>query len=246
MDALRAMFEFIGDGANWTGTQGIPNRLIEHLWLSVTSTASAAVLAIALGLYIGHTRRFEFVTITIANLGRALPSFAILAIAFPFALRFGISFEFWPTFAALFLLAIPPILINTYTGVREIDRDAIEAGKGMGMDGGQILRQIEIPLAAPLIVSGIRTSAVQVVATATLAAFVAGGGLGRFIVDGFARQDDGLILTGAVLVALLAILTEVGMAILERVVSPKKASQPSAPRAYQEMGEMPTSGAGVG
>lgn len=229
MDAIRAMLEFMGDGANWGGTQGIANRLVEHLWLSLTSTAAAAILAIALGLYIGHTRRFEFATITIANLGRALPSFAILAIAFPFALRFGISFEFWPTFVALFLLAIPPILINTYTGVREIDRDAIEAGKGMGMDGRQILRQIEIPLAAPLIVSGIRTSAVQVIATATLAAFVAGGGLGRFIVDGFARQDDGLILTGAVLVAVLAMVTEIGMALLERAVSPKTGKRAGQP-----------------
>jgi osmoprotectant transport system permease protein len=160
-------------------------------------------------------------TITAANLGRALPSFAILALAFPIALRYQLGFSIWPTVIAMFFLAVPPVLTNTYVGVKEVDADTVEAARGMGMTEGQVLRGIEFPLAAPLIVTGIRTAAVQVVATATLAAVVAGGGLGRFIIDGFARQRDDMILGGALMVAGLAILTEIFFAVVERIVSPR-------------------------
>lgn len=220
MDALSEMFEFFSDPEYCRGGCNIMSRVVEHLWLSGAAVAAALIPALSVGLYIGHARRFEFLAISIANLGRALPSFAILAIMFPFALRFGISFEFWPTFAALFLLAIPPILTNAYVGVREVSSDTVEAARGMGMKDMEILRDIELPLAAPLIVGGIRTSVTQVIATATLAALVAGPGLGRFIVDGFALGDEGRLLGGAVLVALLAFVAEVAMAGLQRLATP--------------------------
>lgn len=227
-DALRLLF----DTSNWVSgaglgrSGGILRRLWEHLLLSGTALLTAAIPALGLGLYIGHKRRFEFAVVTLANLGRAIPSFAILALAFTAALRWGVSFEFWPGFAALFFLAIPPILTNAYVGIREVDADSVEAARGMGLSGRQILRRLQLPLAAPLIVAGLRTSAVQVVATATLAALLAGGGLGRYIVDGFARQDNPLILAGAILVAILAIGVELALGALERRVRPRTLSEP--------------------
>ena len=171
---------------------------------------------------------------------RALPSFAILAIAFPISLQFKLGFDFWPTFMALLFLAVPPILTNTYVGIREVDRDAVEAGRGMGMSESEVLLQIEIPLAAPVMIAGIRTAAVQVVATATLAALVAGGGLGRIIVDGFAISDEAQVLGGALLVALLAIVTEVTLAWAERVVSPKsQSSRVRRVHPFRRVGQVP-------
>lgn len=199
-------------------TGDIPTRLWEHVRLSGTSVLGASVIGLPIGLYIGHLRRFEFVAVTAANLGRAIPSFAILSLALPLSIQFGLGLGFWPTFVALFLLAIPPILTNTYVGVKEVDADTIEASRGMGMTGGQVLRRVRLPLAMPLIVAGIRTSAVQVVATATLAALVAGGGLGTYIVFGFRAGDDGALLGGALLVALLAFATELGLGLVEKAL----------------------------
>jgi osmoprotectant transport system permease protein len=202
--------------------------LVEHIELSAAAVAIAATLALPLGLYIGHTGRGEFVAVSAANLGRAIPSFGILAFVFPFTLRYLPGFGFWPTLIAMFLLAIPPILTNTYVGIKNVDRDTVEAARGMGMSEGQILARIELPLAAPLVVAGLRTAAVQVIATATLGAFVAWGGLGRFIVDGFAQQDHGMILAGAVLVAALAIVAEISLALVERAVTPRRTSAAEA------------------
>ncbi|HWC14605.1 MAG TPA: ABC transporter permease [Actinomycetota bacterium] len=227
VSALRDVFAWFSDPATWTGYAGIPTRVTEHLLLSGTALALALPVAVGAGLFIGHTRRAEFVTVSLANLGRAVPSFAILALAFPISLRLGLGLGFWPTVVALFFLAIPPILTNTYVGVKGVDADAVEAARGMGLSGTQVLRSLEIPLAAPLIVAGVRTSAVQVVATATLAAVIAGGGLGRFIVDGFAfgvRGIEGrqMVMGGAILVALLALATEVAFGLLERRVGPRQ------------------------
>jgi osmoprotectant transport system permease protein len=185
-----------------------------------------------IGLFIGHTRRAEFISVTIANLGRAIPSFAILAFVFPITLRLELGLGFWPTVIALVFLAIPPILTNTYVGVKGVDPDTVEAARGTGMSGRQILTAIEIPLAARLIVSGFRTSAVQVVATATLGAVIASGGLGRYIVDGFAFGTFGengvagrqMVVGGAILVAALALIVEVGLGLLERAVVPRGTS----------------------
>jgi osmoprotectant transport system permease protein len=236
MGPLSELWTWVTDPANWSGSTGIPVRVLEHIEISLVAVAAAALLALPAGLLIGHARRAEFVTITAANLGRAIPSFAVLALAFPIALQFGLGFSILPVVAALFLLAIPPILTNTYVGVKGVDRDTVEAARGMGMSGGEVLRTIELPLAAPLIVAGVRTSAVQVVATATLGAIVAGGGLGRYIVDGFAQQDDGMLLGGAVLVALLALATEVGFGAVERLARPRLRSEPGALREADRRG----------
>ena len=220
MSVFEELVTWITDPVNWSGFSGIPIRVLEHLRISAIAVVAAAAVALPLGLYIGHTRRGEVVAVSIANLGRAIPSFAILALAFPVSLRLGLGLSDWPAIAALFLLAIPPILTNTYVAVKAVDRDTVEAARGMGLAGRDVLRSIEIPLGAPLIVAGLRISAVQVVATATLAALVAGGGLGRFIVDGFAQGNDGMTLGGALLVALVAIATELGFAVVERAVTP--------------------------
>lgn len=225
MDTVAGMFDYLFTVENWTTSGGLVERLWEHVVISLTSVVVAALLAVGVGLYVGHFRRFEFTAVNVANVGRALPSFAILAITFTLAIRYNISFEFWPAFVALFLLAIPPILTNTYVGVKGVDRYTIEAARGMGMSGGQILRRIEVPLSAPLIVSGIRTATVQVIATAPLAAFVGGGNLGRIIVTGFKTQDFAQMSAGALLVALLAIVAEIGMAGVERLAAPQTRSK---------------------
>jgi osmoprotectant transport system permease protein len=208
---------------NWSGSSGIPVRLLEHVEMSFISVAVAAVVALPLGLAIGHTRRAEFLVVSTVNLGRAIPSFGLL---FLFVILFGIGLDLpaWlrpPILFALILLAIPPILTNTYVGVQGVDRDTLEAARGMGLTGGQILRRLEVPLGAPLIVAGLRIATVQVVATASLAAVVAGGGLGRFIVDGFATGDDPQIFGGALLVAALALAIELALGFLERMVTPR-------------------------
>jgi osmoprotectant transport system permease protein len=214
------------DPAHWSGPSGVPVRMLQHLELSFSAVGIALLLALPAGMAIGHTRRAEFLGVSVANLGRAIPSFAILSIVYQLMLSYApsLAFGFTPTVVALFLLAIPPILTNTYVGVQNVDPDTVEAASGMGMSGGQVLRKLELPLATPLIVAGIRTAAVQVVATATLAALIGGGGLGRFIIDGFAAGDDPQIVAGAVLVAALAILTEGTFALIERTVSPKTSS----------------------
>lgn len=193
-------------------------RTLEHIQLSAIALLIAVVIALPLALWLGHTGRGAFVAINSSNIGRALPSLALIAL-FVSLPAFGLSDR--STIAALVALAIPPIMTNTYTGLREVDREVVEASRGMGMSGGEMLRKVEVPLAAPVILAGIRTGAVQVVATATLGAVIAGGGLGRLIVDGFAVQDTGQIVTGAVTVALLAVATEVGLGALERAVTPR-------------------------
>ncbi len=197
-----------------------------HLQLSFVPVAAAIAIAVPLGLFIGHTRRLEFMTVTLANVGRAIPSFAILSLAFMVVIRAGVTdFGFWATFSALFLLSLPPIVVNTYTGVKTVDPDLIEAAVGQGLSGRQVLRQVEVPLAAPLMVAGIRTAAVQSVATATLGGLVAAGGLGLPIVFGFRAGNDSALIGGALLVALLAIATEVVFAIVQRAVIPKGAPE---------------------
>lgn len=222
MDVLAEAFAFLTDGANWTGSTGIPTRLWEHVQMSVLATVLALLVALPAGLAIGHSRRGEFLASSVGNIGRALPSFGVLGLVFPFTLRYlGGSIGFAATLIALFLLAIPPILINSYVGVQGVDEDTLEAARGMGMNWHQILVMLEVPLAVPLIISGVRNAAVAVVATATLGALVAWGGLGRFIIDGFAIRDHGQILAGAFLVAALAVATELGLGVVERLLSPK-------------------------
>jgi len=220
MDALAEFWSFVTTADNWSGRTGITTRTWAHVRLSAFSLVVAAVIALPPAVFLGHVKRFGVVAVSIVNIGRAIPSFAVLALAFPLFIEWGLGLGFWPTFAALVVLGIPPMFTNAYTGVRDVDPGVVEAARGVGMRRGQILLGVEVPSAAPLIITGVRVSAVQIVATATLGALIGFQGLGSFIVEGLAQFDDGKILTGAVLVALLAILTEVAFGGLERVATP--------------------------
>jgi len=208
VSALADLARWLTDPANWQGSHGIPVRILEHMELSGLSVLVAVAIAMPIALYLGHTGRGGFIAINVANIGRALPSLALLAIGLVIAISLGLGLGFWPTVFALVPLAIPPILTNVYVAVREVDRES------------QILRSIEVPLGLPLMLAGVRTAAVNVVATATLGALVAGGALGRFIVDGLALQEYDQLMAGALLVALLAVVTEVSFAALERATVP--------------------------
>jgi len=202
-------------------TPGLDEMVLRHLHLSFAPVAAAAALAIPAGLLIGHTRRAEFITVTLANLGRAVPSFAILALALIVVIRVGADdFGFWSTFVALFFLALPPIVLNAYIGVKNVDPDVVEAAAGQGLSGAQVLRRVELPLAAPLVVAGLRTAVVQSIATATLGALVAAGGLGYPIVLGFNAGDTSSLVGGAFMVAVLAVGAEAAFAIVERTIRP--------------------------
>jgi osmoprotectant transport system permease protein len=220
MGLLADLAAWFTDPANWRGDDSIANRLTEHVAISASAMLIALVIALPVALYIGHTGRGAFLAVSVSNIGRAVPSFAVLVIAFPFsivAVR-GTDIPFWllATLVAMVALAIPPVVTNTYAGLRAVDRDLVEAARGMGMTGGAILRDVEVPLALPVMLAGMRTAAVQVVATATLAAVIGGGGLGRYLIQGIARFDTPRLVAGALMVALLAIATELAFAWLQR------------------------------
>lgn len=217
MSLLLAAAAWLADPAHWQGSDGIPTRLFEHVALSALAVGVAALVALPLGLYMGHTGRGAFVAVNVANLGRALPSLALLAFALPPSFALGLGLGFWPTFMAMVPLAIPPILTNAFIAIRVADRDTVEAARGMGMDELHVLRTVEWPAGLPIVLAGLRTASVNVVATVTLGALVAGGTLGRYIVDGLALQEYDRLLAGAVLVAGLAVGTESGFGLLERL-----------------------------
>jgi osmoprotectant transport system permease protein len=173
-------------------------------------------VALPVGIILGHLDRGGALAINLANVGRAIPSFAILVLATQIV---GIGAT--PAFCALVALAAPPMVTNSFVGVREVDREVRESARGMGMTGRQVLARVELPIAMPLIMAGLRTAAVQVVATATLAALVAWGGLGRYIVDGLAQRDFVQLFAGAVLVAAVSVLTELTLGGLQRLIVPK-------------------------
>jgi osmoprotectant transport system permease protein len=238
MHTFVEVLEWLTSGAHWQGSNGIPIRLLQHMELSMTAIAAAIAVAVPVGMLIGHTRRGEFVAVSVANIGRAIPSFAILVISFSVFLQLAgkLAFGFLPTLVALFLLAVPPILTNTYVGIQGVDPDTVEAARGMGLREREVLLRLELPLAAPVIMAGIRTSTLQVVATATLSAFIAGGTLGRYIVDGFATNDRVLTVSGAILVALLALLTDGALGLVERALTPRLSSARSRRRLPGEVG----------
>jgi len=211
--------EWFTTAEHWRGDFGVPHRLAEHALMSLAAVMAAVLIGLPLGVWLGHRGRGGAVAINLANVGRAVPSLAILALV-----QQAIGLSGWPgfgarpAFVALVALAVPPLVTNAYVGMRGADRDVVEAARGMGMTGTDLLRRVELPIALPLVMAGIRTSAVQVVATATLAAVTAWGGLGRFIVDGFGQQDNAQIVAGALLVGLLALLTELILARVQRRV----------------------------
>jgi osmoprotectant transport system permease protein len=198
------------------GRPGFTQLLITHVELSALALIIAILIAVPVALAIRNTPAGAAVAINVGNIGRAVPSLALLALALPF---FG--FGFTSALLALAALAIPPILINASTGLREVDPGVIDAARGMGLSESQVLSRIQLPIAAPVIFAGIRTSAVQVVASATFATFIGGGGLGDLIVEGFQRGDTAILLAGALSVAVLSIITELGFGGIERALTPK-------------------------
>ena len=198
------------------GRDYLLNQLLVHVELSVAALLIGVVVAVPIALATFRSALWATVAINTGNIGRAVPSLAILALVFPL-----LGFGFAPSLVALTLLAIPPILINASTGLRQVNPQVIDAARGMGLSGGQILSSIQLPIAAPVIFAGIRTSAVQVVASATLATFVGGGGLGDLIVLGLQRNNPAVLIAGSLTVAALALITEVGFGALERIFTPK-------------------------
>jgi len=215
MSFIGQVVQWFLDPAHWQGDAGIVHRTYEHVLMSGLSVLTAAMIALPVGIAIGHFGRGGILAINVSNIGRAVPSFAVLVIAVQL---FGIGAL--PAFIALVALAIPPMVTNSYIGMREVDADVREAARGMGMRERAVLLRVELPIALPLIMAGIRTSAVNVVATATLAALVAWGGLGRFIVDGLGLQDYTMLFAGAVLVALLSLIVEFSLAGVQRLSTP--------------------------
>jgi osmoprotectant transport system permease protein len=221
MDLLAKVAAWFANPATWSGPDGIPIRLLEHVGISAVSLLIAGAIALPIGLAIGHTGRGASFAINLANLGRAIPSLAAIGIVVPFtqALDPELGFSLYPTVIGMVVLAIPPILVNAYTGIAEVDRDLVESGRGMGLREREILGGVEIPVAMPVLFAGIRSAAVQVIATATLGAIYAFGGLGRYIVDGVAQNDNGKLFGGVILVAILALGAEASLSIVQRVLT---------------------------
>jgi len=221
VDLFGDVLSWFNDRANWRGSSGVLARLLEHVQVSLAAILVAMAVALPVAIWLGHKRRFGNLAVNISNVGRALPSFAILAVGSQLlGTREVPVIMTTTTFLALIALAIPPLVTNAYVGMAEVPAEVRDAARGMGQSDRQVLFGVELPLAVPLIMAGVRTSAVQVVATATIAAVVGGGGLGRYIIDGFAVQDNVRVVAGALLVAVLSLATEVGLSGVQRLVTP--------------------------
>jgi osmoprotectant transport system permease protein len=234
VNGIELTLTWLTDPAHWSGPAGIPTRLVEHLALSGSSLLIAIVLAVPIGILIGHTGRFTGFAINSANAWRAVPSLAVIVIVLQVtaAIDPQLGFRVYPTVFAMVVLAFPPILVNTQAGIAGVDRDLVEAGRAMGMRERQVVRRLELPLALPTILSGIRSAAVQVVATATLGAIFGSGGLGRYLVEGVAQRDAGMTFGGVVLVAALALTVEGVFVVLLRLIrSPGLVRMPAGARA---------------
>ncbi len=231
MDLISVTVQWLADPAHWQGANGIPVRLVEHVALSGVSLILAALVTLPVGLWIGHTGRYSWWIVGSANAWRALPSFAVIGLLVPFTtvLDPDLGFTLYPTLIAMVVLAGPPILVNAYQGIAGVDPDLVEAARGMGMGERQILTGVEVPIALPVLATGLRSAAVQVIATATLGSAFGFGGLGRLIVLGDANQNNGELFGGVVLVAVLALATLGLFTLLERrLVSPGVSSRAAA------------------
>ncbi|MFF7484742.1 ABC transporter permease [Streptomyces luteogriseus] len=202
MNVLNFVNAFFSDSAHWHGYDGIPQRLLEHVQYSVLALALAAAIGLPVGLLTGHTGKGGNALAFIATAARALPSFGLLVL-----IVIMMGFGLLPVMIPLVVLAVPPILVTTYEAVRTVDPSPVDAARGMGMHESRILFQVELPVALPLILSGLRSAAIQIVSTATIAAYVSLGGLGRYIVDGLYQRDYEKVVGGATLVAVLALVT---------------------------------------
>ena len=213
---------YLNDPFNWTRRGGILDLLAEHMAVSAVAVLAAMVVAVPVGIALGTSGRGSSAVVVLSNVSRAVPTLALLTL---FAVS-PIGFGNRATAIALAVFAVPPILTNTYVGFRGVDADVREAARGMGMSRGQVIGRVDLPLALPLVMTGIRTAAVQVVATAGLAALVGGGGLGRLINLGFGQQDYGLIIAGAIVIAVLALLTEAVLVLLSAAAAPGRGTAP--------------------
>jgi len=228
MRLLSRAWDYLTDGANWSGDGGMAELLVEQLLLTVTALAIAVLIGLPLALWLGHLGRGGFLAINISNVGRAVPTFAVLVLLSvgpagtdvlgPYG-RAGLA-----TLIALVLFGLPPIVTNGYVAVREVPADVREAARGMGMRGMQVFGRVELPLALPLVMAGLRLALVQIWATATIAALVAGPGLGNVITAGFYRNDFAKSIAGAVVVALVALVLELVAAAAQRLVDPQRAT----------------------
>lgn len=223
---IRDALDYLTSADSWWGRNGLVRLTWAHVRLSATAIVVAVALAVPPALWLGHRRRGGDVAITLVNQSRALPTFAVIALTFPISLQYGFGLGFWPTLPALVLLALPPIFVNTFTGVRHLDDDVVEAATAMGMRSREVLRAVELPAALPLIVTGVRVSAVQVVATTTLGALVGFRCLGTPILQAIATRNDGQLVAAAALVALLSLFTELVFGVLGRRLTPWSASLP--------------------
>jgi osmoprotectant transport system permease protein len=213
---MGGIIQWFTDPAHWSGSDGVPIRILEHIYYVLLTLLVAAAIAIPLGLYVGHTGRGRFLVVSSANSLRALPTLGVLVLA---VVGFGVGLG--PALAALVVLAVPPILAGTYAGVQAVDRAVVDAAHGMGMSEREVLFKVELPNALPLMIGGLRSATLQVISTATIAAYVALGGLGRYIIDGLSVRDYAEMIAGSILVALLAIAADFALAGLQRVlVSP--------------------------
>lgn len=206
MGWLRDTAAWLTDPASWRGPAGIPALLVEHVGLSAAALGLACLVGLPLALWLGHVGRGGVLAVQVSNAGRAVPTLAVLVLLVLAPPPFGRT-----TLSAVLaftLFALPPVITNTYVGMRAVDRDAVDAARGMGMSGWQLLRRVELPLAAPLLMTGVRIAAVQVVATVSIAALAAFGGLGRIVTRGFANQDVGQLVAGALLIAVLALVVD--------------------------------------
>ncbi|MET4049848.1 ABC transporter permease [Rhodococcus sp. 1163] len=203
MNLFSEAFSYIFDAGNWAGPTGIGARIVEHIWYSLLAVVISAAIAIPIGLLIGHLRRGEALVVGLVNALRSLPTLGILVF-----LVLVIGLGLVPPIIALVLLGIPPLLAGTYSGIANVDADVVDAARAMGMTELQVLFRVEIPNALPLMIGGLRNTTLQIIATATVAAYVNLGGLGRYIFDGLALYDYGRVLVGAILVAVLTLIVD--------------------------------------
>jgi osmoprotectant transport system permease protein len=216
MDILKEGFAWLNDPLNWTGPNGVLALTADHLRVTFLAVLLAAIVALPVGVWLGHARRGGTLGVVVANTTRALPTLALLTL-FASAGLFGNT----ATVLACAVFAVPPLLTNTVTGIGDVDRDVVDAARGLGMSGSRRLREVELPLAVPLVAAGVRTAVVQVIATVPLAALVGGTSLGTIIVTGFSTQDYGQALAGGILVAGLCLVTEAVLAIAQRLLTPR-------------------------
>jgi len=216
MRTLADARDWLSEPAHWVGDDGISHRLLQHLVLTVVCLTVSCLIALPVALVLGHLGRGGALAVNLSNAGRAVPTFAVLVLLLLTPLgRWGEG----PTVVALVLFAVPPLLTNAYVGMREVDRSVVRAARGMGMTGRQTLFRVELPLSLPMILNGVRIAAVQLVATATIAALAGGGGLGRIITAGFNLASTPQVVAGAVLVAAFALAVEVIFVCVERLAS---------------------------